>query len=199
MRYLVRPPSDRIGSLPEHAFAVGPHTLNAVAKDKIATVDFSVGERVASAEHSTIAASPTTVNANGTGVSAVTVTARDADGVALTKGGATVEMIISTAGPKTISEKLNGATVNVQDGGNMIALFKAGTVAVSDFTVGTQAVQVGNAGHTVTVRLAGVFGNPVVGAAAELAATAADLGVGVVSGFSETATSGTARQRLLRQ
>lgn len=111
-----------------------------------------------------------------------------------TAGTYTATVTSSVAGDKAIAVTLSGDDVSLS--GNGTATFASGGVdlgnAGTGFAVTTGSASVDGGSHTVTVTLADAFGNSVSGQAAALAAaTSADLGSGVVSGFAETATPGT--------
>ncbi|QIM15817.1 hypothetical protein G7067_04355 [Leucobacter insecticola] len=104
-------------------------------------------------------------------------------------GTYTAAVTSTVAGEKTITVQYNSKTVTLQ--GNGIAEFVAADVDVKNpgtaYTVSTGEEVAGSGSHTVTVKLADAFGNPVPGQAAKLAAAAADsLGDGVISSFEET-------------
>ncbi|QIK64374.1 hypothetical protein G7068_15040 [Leucobacter viscericola] len=100
----------------------------------------------------------------------------------------------SLAGTKEITVSLGGDAVSAS--GNTAASFVAGGVDVGNdgtrysVSSGNQTVSTGE--HTVTATLSDAEGNPVSGQAVGLSAsTAADLGAGEITAFSETATAGT--------
>ncbi|MFF1573667.1 invasin domain 3-containing protein [Leifsonia sp. NPDC058292] len=157
----------------------------------------------------------------GTGTHTVTVTLADADGNPVsgqasglagstvddlgsgavgsfaetaTPGTYTATVSSTSAGAKAVTVTFGGSDVQLD--GNGTASFVAGATdpgeAGTAYSISTGDVPVGTGSHTVTVTLADSFGNPVSGNAAALAAaTTADLGSGVISGFVESATPGT--------
>ncbi|MFC4224363.1 beta strand repeat-containing protein [Lysinibacter cavernae] len=111
-----------------------------------------------------------------------------------TDGVYTATVTSSVAGDKPVSVTYDGDAVTAS--GNTSAVFVSGGVDLSNpatsYTVSTGDATVGTGSHTVTVTLADSFGNPVSGQAADLeAATASNLGTGIITGFVESATAGT--------
>lgn len=99
-----------------------------------ATVDVAFGAGVASATTSEISATPTSLTADGGSKSVVTVTLRDANGNALTTGGATVTIAGTLGTVGTVTDNGDGTYTADFTAGTLI-----GTAALTFTVAGTPA------------------------------------------------------------
>ncbi|GAA3589243.1 hypothetical protein GCM10022198_11360 [Klugiella xanthotipulae] len=111
-----------------------------------------------------------------------------------TAGTYTATISSTLAGGKPVTVSFGGTPLALE--GNGTATFIAGGFDLSNpasgYVVSAGSVSVSGGSHSVTVTLGDQFGNPVSGQAFQMVATtAAALGTGTVSGFSETGTAGT--------
>ena len=173
-------------------------TLGGATITDTATVTMTVG--AASVATSTITASPTSITANGTTTSTITVQLKDASGNNVTTGGATVALSTSlgtlgsvtdngdgtytatltsavTAGIATISGTLGGATIT--DTATVAMTVGAASVATSTITASPTSITAdGTTTSTITVQLKDASGNNVTtgGATVALSTSLGTLG-----------------------
>ena len=145
-----------------------------------------------SASLSTVGASPAAITA-GSGTAAITVTAKDASGIAISgatvvlsatgtgntltqpagttdaNGVATGTLASTVAESKTVSAKINGTAITA----TVAVTVRAGAVSATQSTVAAAptAIPTGGATSTITVRALDASGNPVSGATVVLAQT----------------------------
>ncbi|MFC4222438.1 invasin domain 3-containing protein [Lysinibacter cavernae] len=161
----------------DQTVGTGSHTVTVTLVDEFGNgVPARAGDLTAS-----------TADALGSGaLSAFTETA--------TAGTYTATITSTVAGDKTITVALGSDEVTL-DGNDMASFVSAGVDlgnSATSYSVSTGDQTVGTGSHTVTVKLADEFANPVSGQSADLSATTlSDLGAGTVTGFVETATAGT--------
>ncbi|QIK63227.1 DUF11 domain-containing protein [Leucobacter viscericola] len=111
-----------------------------------------------------------------------------------TAGAGVYKMTLSSesAGVKDISVSLGANAIKLATDATATAEFVAGAPVLNDanlvnYTVSSEQIVAGSGAHTITVKLADEFGNPVKNQAAQLsAATVAELGSGNVTGFAES-------------
>lgn len=147
-----------------------------------------------SASLSTVNASPTSITAsNGSSISTITVTARDAGGnpisgatvvLAATGSGnvltqpagptgasgmATGTLSSTAAGPKTVSATIDGVAINQMP----VVTVDAGAPSATQSTVNADptSILVGSGSSTITVTVNDQFGNPVSGSSVNLGST----------------------------
>lgn len=159
----------------EQVVGIDPHTITATLVDRN-------GNPVSGQEAGLSAA---TVASLGTG-SIGTFTETGVAGTYL------AEVTSTNAGTKPITARFGGTELKAK--GNTDAVFVADDVDLGHVGTGYSVTGgeqiVGTGAHTVTVTLVDRFANPISGQEAELAAAAADLGSGSITGFTAGATAG---------
>ncbi|ACQ81027.1 Ig domain protein group 1 domain protein [Beutenbergia cavernae DSM 12333] len=171
------------------------YTVNGVTGTATATITLLAG--APDADSSLIAADPTSVVANETDTSTITVTVRDAQGTVLTEGGAAVEILTdlgtlgpvtdnldgtytatltagTTTGPATVTFTVNGAT----SASTATVLHTPGPADAGASTIAAAPTSVtadGTATSRVTVTLQDAYGNPLE-AGGDTVTVATDLG-----------------------